>query len=131
MTTSTVSASPTVLVVDDEEMMRELARAVLETGGITVIDEACDGHQALEHYARLNPPPVPSVVLLDQRMPGLTGLEVAEQILARNPGQVIILFSAFLDAGVEAAAQSLGVTACVSKTDVARIPDLIRRLTTA
>lgn len=128
MTTTDVSAPPTVLVVDDEEMMRELARAVLETSGLSVVAEASDGPQALERYESLDPPPDPSVVLLDQRMPGLTGLEVAQRILARNPAQVIILFSAFLDPGVEAAARDIGVTACVSKTEVVRIPDLIRRL---
>ena len=77
--------------------MRLLARVFLERGGFNVVDEAEDGPQALERFQDLNPPPIPSVVLLDNRMPGLTGLEVAEQMLARHPSQVIVLFSAHLD----------------------------------
>ena len=38
----------------------------------------------------------PEVVLLDQRMPGLTGLATAERILDEDPTQAVVLFSAFL-----------------------------------
>src|ERR1700710_703339 len=89
--------APSVFVVDDEPEMRMLARVFLERGGFKVVDEAEDGPQALERFLDLNPPPIPSVVLLDNRMPGLTGLEVAEQMLARHPSQVIVLFSAHLE----------------------------------
>ncbi len=89
--------TPSVFVVDDEPSMRMLARAFLQKGGFNVVDEAEDGPQALERFHDLNPPPVPSVVLLDNRMPGLTGLEVAEQMLTQHPSQVIVLFSAHLD----------------------------------
>ncbi len=97
--TVTVQATtaPSVLVVDDEPEMRMLARVFLERGGFSVINEAADGSQALERFDELNPPPIPSVVLLDNRMPGLTGLEVAQQMLAKHPDQVIVLFSAHLD----------------------------------
>lgn len=128
MTTSYVTEAPSVLVVDDEEMMRELARIVLESSGFVVVDEAADGPEALERYSNLAPPPDPGVVLLDHRMPGMTGLEVAEQILARNPKQLIILFSAYVDASVVVAARDLGVSACVSKADVTRLPGIIRQL---
>ena len=89
--------APSIFVVDDEPSMRMLARAFLQKGGFNVVDEAEDGPQALERFQDLNPPPVPSVVLLDNRMPGLTGLEVAEQMLTQHPSQVIVLFSAHLD----------------------------------
>jgi len=42
----------------------------------------------------------PDVVLLDQRMPGLSGLETAEVILREKPNQAVILFTAFLDPAV-------------------------------
>jgi CheY-like chemotaxis protein len=120
--------APSVFVVDDEPEMRMLARVFLERGGFSVVDEAEDGHQALERFDDLNPPPIPSVVLLDNRMPGLTGLEVAEQMLSRHPGQIIILFSAHLDAVVKEKARSLGITACVSKMEASRLPEIIRSL---
>ena len=65
-------------------------------------------------------------MLLDNRMPGLTGLEVAEQILAEHPSQVIVLFSAHLDSAVQAQASSIGIATCVSKMDSHRIPEIIR-----
>src|SRR4051812_5516780 len=97
-TARAVASAITVLVVDDEEDLRMLARLVLERAGFEVVEEALDGPAALEAVARLAPPPIPAVMLLDNQMPGLTGLEVAEQVLAFVSGQHIILFSAFLDA---------------------------------
>lgn len=120
----------TVLLVDDEPDIRQLARIFLEMDGLQV-NEAVDGAQALERYAELNPPPQPSVVVLDNRMPGLTGVQVAEQMLSIYPEQVIVLFSAFLDQETQDAAQALGVTACVSKTEMKRLPAIIRELMSA
>ncbi len=126
MTVSVQTAiAPSVFVVDDEPEMRMLARVFLERGGFNVVDEAEDGPQALERFQDLNPPPIPSVVLLDNRMPGLTGLEVAEQMLAQHPSQVIVLFSAHLDPDVEKKALALGIAACVSKMKASRLPEII------
>jgi CheY-like chemotaxis protein len=129
MTVSVQAAiAPSVFVVDDEPEMRMLARVFLERGGFNVVDEAEDGPQALERFDHLNPPPIPSVVLLDNRMPGLTGLEVAEQMLARHPSQVIVLFSAHLDGAVREKARAIGIAACVSKMEASRVPEIIRTL---
>ena len=117
----------TILLVDDERDIRELARLVLEMDGLQV-NEAVDGPAALERYAELNPPPQPSVVVLDNRMPGMTGVEVAERMLSIYPDQVIVLFSAFLDPATEDAAAAVGVTACVSKSDMKRLPQIVRGL---
>ncbi len=119
---------PTILVVDDEPDMRDLARLILEIDGLVVI-EAANGADALEQYSHLSPP-VPDVVVLDNRMPGLTGLDVAEEMLSRNPSQVIVLFSAHLDRTFEAEARALGVAACLSKVEARRLPEVIRRLLT-
>ena len=71
---------------------------------------------------------MPTVVLLDNQMPTMTGLEVAARILADHPEQIIVLFSAFLDPTVIAEAERLGVAACVSKGDAMNLPDIIRRV---
>ena len=126
--TVTRQAAPSVFVVDDEPEMRMLARVFLERGGFNVVDEAGDGSQALERFHELDPPPVPSVVLLDNRMPGLTGLEVAELMLAQHPGQVIVLFSAHLDPAVRERARAIGIAACVSKMEASKLADIIRTL---
>jgi two-component system chemotaxis response regulator CheY len=127
MTTDPAQRSATVLLVDDEQDIRELARLFLEMDGMQV-NEAADGTQALERFVELNPPPQPSVVVLDNRMPGLSGVQVAEKMLSIYPGQVIVLFSAFLDQATEDAAAAAGVTKCVSKTDVRRLPEIVRGL---
>jgi CheY-like chemotaxis protein len=119
---------PSVLVVDDEPDMRLLAKAFLERGGFSVIEEAGNGPEALEQFQQLNPPPIPSVVLLDNRMPGLTGLEVAERMLAKYPDQMIVLFSAHLEPEIEQEARAIGVAACVSKMQASRLPEIIRAL---
>jgi two-component system, chemotaxis family, chemotaxis protein CheY len=122
------TTAPTVLVVDDEPDMRMLARAFLVRDGFNVVEEAEDGPQALDRFHDLNPPPTPSVVLLDNRMPGLTGLEVAEQMLAEQPGQLIVLFSAHLNPAIEEQARAVGIAACVSKMEASRVPEIIRAL---
>lgn len=62
------TTGPTVLVVDDEELNRELYRSVLQRAGYTVL-VACDGDEALELVALRQP----DVVLLDFRMPKVDG----------------------------------------------------------
>src|SRR4051794_16643838 len=111
-----------ILIVDDERDMRLLARTVLARAGIQVVGEAADGAEAISKVQELDPPPVPTVILLDNRMPGLSGLDVAAQILVRTPGQLIILFSAYLDDETVATAKRFGVAACVSKKDVLALP---------
>ncbi len=65
-----------VLVVDDDNNIRELLRMVLEEDGY-VVDEATDGAAAL---ARLRANPAPTVVLLDLTMPGMNGFEMAQVV---------------------------------------------------
>ena len=118
----------TVLVADDEEDMRVLVRRILSSYGIKVVEEAIDGAEALSAIDRRDPPQIPSVLVLDNRLPALSGLEVAAQVLGRLPGQRIILFSAFLTPEIEAHAKAIGIRACLSKDDVARLPTVIAEL---
>ena len=124
-------AVTTVLIVDDDLDMRLLVRMAIELAndGLEVVGEAADGYEAISVWRELDGPPVPDVVILDNRMPGLTGLEVAERILAERPGQLVVLYSAFLDPAVQAEAGRLGVAACVAKGDHEALPDLVRKLT--
>lgn len=123
----------TLLIVDDEMDMRMLVRVVIEIAneGLSIVGEASDGAQALTVWRELDGPPVPDVVILDNRMPGLSGLEVAAQILEERPGQIIVLYSAFLDDEVRAEAATLGISRCVSKDELDRLPGVVRELTAA
>jgi DNA-binding NarL/FixJ family response regulator len=79
-----------VLLVDDEHMVREGFRLILETqSDIRVVGEAEDGNSAIEAAVRLTP----DVVLIDIRMRGMDGLEAARTILSRmlQPPKVVML----------------------------------------
>jgi CheY-like chemotaxis protein len=121
----------TVLIVDDEEIIRELARHVLERAGATVLDEAENGVVAMERYRRHNPPSRPRIVLMDNRMPGPSGLEVAAEMLEAFPTQIVVLFSAHLDPTIRSQAAGLGISACVSKQDVTKLPRILDDLVAA
>ncbi|HVS34385.1 MAG TPA: PAS domain S-box protein, partial [Gemmataceae bacterium] len=71
------SGGESVLVVDDEEMVRELARLVLERRGYQVLT-ASDGEEALNQFSAHSGQI--DLVLLDYSMPGLTGLDVFEAL---------------------------------------------------
>jgi YesN/AraC family two-component response regulator len=112
-----------VLIVDDEEDMRALVRATIEVAneGLTVAAEAADGETAVSIVREQHP----EVVVLDQRMPGVTGLETARRILDEHPEQAIVLFSAYLDGDVVRAAQRLGVRMCLAKDNIRQLPDVL------
>jgi CheY-like chemotaxis protein len=74
----------TVLVVDDDQAIREVVRLVLEQEGHTV-REAADGPEGL---SMLRAAPGPLVVLLDDLMPHLSGMEVLAEV-AREPALVM------------------------------------------
>jgi YesN/AraC family two-component response regulator len=123
----------TMLLVDDEMDMRMLVRVVIEMAndGLSIIGEAADGAEALEVWRSLDGPPDPDVVILDNRMPRLTGLEVAQEILRERPAQLIVLYSAFLDEEVRSAAAEIGISRCVSKEELEQLPDVVRELTSS
>lgn len=123
----------TMLIVDDELDMRMLVRVVIEMAneGLSIVGEAADGPEAIQVWRDLDGPPVPDVVILDNRMPGLSGLEVAKRILEERPGQLIVLYSAFLDDDIRRQADALGIRCCVSKNDLEQLPQVIRELTAA
>jgi CheY-like chemotaxis protein len=121
----------TVLVADDEDDMRTLVRFVLTKAGLEVVSEAIDGREALAEIERLDPPPVPTVLVLDNRMPNMSGLEAAALVLEQKPDQPIVLFSAYLTQDIERQAARIGVRACVSKSDINRLPAVISQLAAA
>ncbi|MBV8980679.1 MAG: response regulator [Acidimicrobiia bacterium] len=112
-----------VLIVDDEDDMRALVRATIEIAneGLRVAGEAADGETAVDIVRSEHP----QVVVLDQRMPGISGLDTARRILAENPDQAIVLFSSYLDHDVVVAAQRMGVRMCLAKDDIRQLPDVL------
>lgn len=112
-----------VLIVDDEPDMRLLLRSLLLIDQrFEVAGEAADGGQGMDRFRELRP----DVVILDQRMPVLYGIEVARQILAEAPEQAIVLLTAYVDAGLEAEARSMGVRRVLGKQEIMDLgPELL------
>ncbi len=77
-----------ILVVDDEDYMREVVRSALETASFEV-DEAKDGKTAL---AMLRQYPY-NVIITDLRMPGITGETVLEEALSLFPETIVIIMT--------------------------------------
>lgn len=77
-----------VLIVDDQEPFRLVARDVVELAdGFEVVGEAESGEASLEAVRKLRP----DLVLMDVNLPGIDGLVATKKILSDSPGQVIVL----------------------------------------
>jgi two-component system nitrate/nitrite response regulator NarL len=77
---------PRILIVDDHDGFRAVARAMLESEGFDVVGEAVDGGDALAAAWRLHP----GVVLLDVHLPDMDGFAVSE-LLAQLPGPPMVV----------------------------------------
>ncbi|MEW6721042.1 MAG: PAS domain S-box protein [Thermodesulfobacteriota bacterium] len=89
-TSRPMEGTETVLFVDDEELIRDLGRMVLESYGYKVF-LAGDGKEAIERYAEMKDRI--HLVLVDMTMPQRSGLEVLREIRRMNPGAKVILSS--------------------------------------
>jgi DNA-binding NarL/FixJ family response regulator len=77
-----------VLLVDDHDLFRSGLRTLLEERGLNVVGEAENGQVALQLVREL----VPDVVVMDLKMPGLTGVEATQQISSTAPlARVLVL----------------------------------------
>jgi DNA-binding NarL/FixJ family response regulator len=115
-----------VLLVDDEEDMRLVMRVGLNLANedLVVVGEAADGESALVLADELDP----TIVVLDQRMPGLSGLETAAALLERRPGQRMMLCSAFLDDHLRREAMAVGFGRCIEKNEIPQLPEMLRAM---
>ena|SRR5215203_3627313 len=111
-----------VLTVDDQQPFRGVAREVIDaTPGFEAVGEAASGQEALAAVERLSP----QLVLLDVRMPGMDGIEVARRLAEAHPETVVVLISMEEGIDVPSAAQ-LRAVPLVRKQDFG--PRLLRRL---
>jgi two-component system, chemotaxis family, chemotaxis protein CheY len=98
-----------VLVVDDEHTMRSVTRSLLQSIGVKSIRDACDGREGLQAVCSWGP----DVVVLDWKMPNLTGLEFVRQVRSPNefpyPDVPIIMLTAFGERSRVMEAVDLGV----------------------
>jgi two-component system response regulator AlgR len=95
-----------VLIVDDEPPARERLRSLLEEiGNLDIVGEAANGQQALKLAVDLSP----DVVLLDVRMPGMDGIEAAQQLNSLLEPPAVIFTTAYDEYAIDAFdAQAVG-----------------------
>ncbi len=109
MPRSTADSLPHVLVVDDDEVLRDSLGVALETLGYAV-DYASDGRSALVEVARHRP----EAIITDLQMPGMDGFELLQEMAIVNRRVPVIAISG---GGPEAlqAARRLGAVATFAK----------------
>jgi len=108
-----------VLIIDDEAHIREMMRLTLEAAGYEV-DEAVDGEAGLERFGDGRGY---GVVLLDQKMPGIDGLETLRRILSRVPGARVVMVTAFASIELAVDAMKIGATNFLRKP---MTPEMLR-----
>ena len=91
-----VTGTETVLVVDDIEMVRNLANEVLVNYGYTVL-EASDGEEALLMCGRHEEPI--HLLLTDVVMPGMSGTKLAKAVTSMLPGTKVLYMSGYSEYG--------------------------------
>src|SRR5918998_5701740 len=99
-----------VLVVDDEEIMRDVLETLLSAEGYRV-DLAKTGEEGLETYGRRTY----DLVLLDVSMPGMGGLRALEEILKVDAEAVVVMITAYATFDTAIGAWERGAFGCVRK----------------
>lgn len=99
-----------VLVVDDEEPIRDIVSRVLDAEGFTCF-VAADGREALEKTATQ----AFDVVLLDIMMPDMSGMEVLHHLTTANPDACVVMTTAVDDVQTAVEALNLGAVDYVTK----------------
>ena len=83
-----------LLVIDDHEMVREGLKAMLTAEpDFDIVGDAANAEQAYELIQRLRP----DVILLDVRLPGVSGIEICRTVAERYPEIAVIILTTFTD----------------------------------
>ncbi|MHB9156008.1 MAG: response regulator [Endomicrobiales bacterium] len=99
-----------ILIVDDQEGIRESMAGILELEGYEIIT-CSDGHKALEKVKEISF----DIAFLDVKMPGIDGIETFRGIKRASPDTVVFMMTAFAEEELIRQALEEGVSACIHK----------------
>jgi CheY-like chemotaxis protein len=121
-----------VILADDDRGIREIVRLWLEqVVGAVIIDEVTDGDELCRLWHDPTDRPDADVVLIDQMMPGLTGVEAIARIRPADPTVHLVLFTAAPTEDLTTRAHTAGADDVVSKTDFDGLERVFAALTPA
>jgi CheY-like chemotaxis protein len=124
--TAAPRGTETILLVEDEEEVRSLAREILERQGYAVLDarDAAEALRIAEHCAD-----VIHLVLTDAVMPAMGGRELAERLLALRPGIRVLYMSGYTDdAMIRHGVSSAGPAFLQKPFTVEALAEIVRRV---
>ena len=78
-----------VLIVDDQQSIRDMLKEMIDKLGGEVVGEAGDGEDALDKFTQLTP----DIVLLDINMPKMDGVEALKRMHAENSKALIVMLT--------------------------------------
>lgn len=129
-TPADINSTHTILVVEDNDGVRDLAVEMLSHSGFKVLE----ANDATSGLAMFRTHPEIDLVFTDVIMPGgISGIEMAKQILAEQPDALILLATGYQEKGnalKERAAQSSNIVAVSKPYDVNEIPKLVATMLT-
>jgi DNA-binding NarL/FixJ family response regulator len=112
-----------LLIVDDHEMVREGLKAMLVAEpDFAIVGDAANAEQTLEIIERLHP----DVVLLDIRLPGISGIDLCRTITNQYPQTAVLMLTTFTDENLVAQCIQAGARGFIIK-DIERF-DLKRSI---
>ncbi len=82
----------TIFIVEDEEDLHYIYKALLSVKGHIVVASAFDGDEAIEKYSQLDPKP--DIIMMDHRMPKMDGISATRELKRLCPKCKIIFVSA-------------------------------------
>jgi DNA-binding NtrC family response regulator len=118
---TTAATGIRVLLIDDDAKMVTLVRSILTDEGYEVVGSTSPA-DVMRQVESLNP----HVVVLDEVMPDLDGLDVADEIREHRPTQPIVIFSSLFDQRLSRETKRRGFVYCEKADGIDRLEEAIR-----
>jgi DNA-binding NarL/FixJ family response regulator len=114
-----------ILLVDDNPSVRRCLRGVLEQhDNWRVCDEARDGRDAVDRFAKIRP----DLIVLDFQMPRMNGLDAARIITERSPEIPILIVTLYISKQLVDEARKVGARGACSKGNISAVVDAVGAL---